>query len=134
MANNVWKTNMKNSYPASSSTPVWNLTELLARVDNDEGLLCELLAIFKEDFPKTMHSLEAAVASGACQDTATLSHTLKGMLSNLGAAPAAGAAADLERLAKAESKTLLRDALQALEQEAASLASQIEAYLAEVRR
>jgi hypothetical protein len=56
------------------------------------------------------------------------------MLSNLGAAPAARAAAELERLAKAESKTLLRDALQALEQEAASLASQIEAYLAEVRR
>jgi HPt (histidine-containing phosphotransfer) domain-containing protein len=124
--------NMKNSQ--QNSSPVWNLPELLVRVDNDRELLCDLLAIFKEDFPKTMQSLEAAVGSGDCQNTATFSHTLKGMLASLGAAPAAAAAAEIERLAKVKDRAQLTNALQAFEQEAASLVPQIEAYLAEVRR
>jgi two-component system, sensor histidine kinase and response regulator len=122
--------NMKN--PQQTSPPVWNLAELLVRVDNDQDLLYDLLAIFKEDFPKTMQSLETAVKGGDCRNTATLSHTLKGMLSSLGAAPAA--AAEIERLAKAEHRMQLSDALQAFEQQAASLVPQIEAYMAEVRR
>jgi hypothetical protein len=36
------------------SEPVWNLTELLERIENDQELLRELLNIFKEDFPQTM--------------------------------------------------------------------------------
>ena len=40
------------------SEPVWNLPELLERVDNDQVLLRELLDIFKEDFPQTIRSLE----------------------------------------------------------------------------
>jgi hypothetical protein len=36
------------------SEPVWNLAELLERVDNDHELLRELLNIFKEDFPQTI--------------------------------------------------------------------------------
>jgi HPt (histidine-containing phosphotransfer) domain-containing protein len=125
--------NMNNSQQ-TSSPPVWNLAELLARVDNDQELLRDLLAIFKEDFPKTMQSLEAAIRGGDCRNAASFSHTLKGMLSSLGAAPAAAAAAEIERLAKAEGRTQLSNALQAFEQEAASLVPQIEAYLAEVRR
>jgi HPt (histidine-containing phosphotransfer) domain-containing protein len=118
----------------TSSPPVWNLSELLVRVDNDRELLLDLLGIFKEDFPKTMHSLQAAVGGCDCRNTACLSHTLKGMLSSLGAAPAAAAAGEIERLAKAERPMQLSEALEAFEQEAATLVPQIEAYMAEVRR
>jgi HPt (histidine-containing phosphotransfer) domain-containing protein len=126
-------TNMKNSQQ-TFSPPVWDLAELLVRVDNDQELLCELLAIFKEDFPKTMQSLQAAVARGDCGNTASLSHALKGMLSNLAAGPASAAVAEIERLAKAESRAQLNTALHAFEQQAASLVPRIEAYMAEVRR
>jgi HPt (histidine-containing phosphotransfer) domain-containing protein len=66
------------------SEPVWNQAELLDRVDHDQELLRELLTIFRTDFPRTIHSLEAAVAGGDLKNSASLSHALKGMLSNLG--------------------------------------------------
>ncbi|MGB9466888.1 MAG: response regulator [Candidatus Acidiferrum sp.] len=117
-----------------SSKPVWNQAEVLDRVDNDQELLLELLTIFKEDFPRTIRSLEAAVSGGDLKSTAWLSHTLKGMLSNLGAVRAATAASMLEELASTENKTSLRVALDELEREAASLLPELDAYMAEVRR
>ena len=116
------------------STPVWNQAELLDRVDNDLELLQELLAIYKHDFPRTIRSLQSAVASGDLKNTASLSHTLKGMLSNLGAARAAGAAARLEEMASGGEKDRLQDGLQALQREAASLMPELDAYATEVRR
>jgi HPt (histidine-containing phosphotransfer) domain-containing protein len=116
----------------SASKPAWNLADLLDRVDNDQELLRELLTIFKEDFPRTIQSLESAVAHGDSKNTASLSHTLKGMLSNLGGTRAAAAAAKLEETANAGEKTLLRDAFDALEVEAASLIPELDAYMSEV--
>ncbi len=117
-----------------NSSPVWNQAELLERVDNDQELLRDLLAIFKEDFPRTIRSLEAAVHGADLKSTATLSHTLKGMLSNLGGTRAAAAAAKLEQMANAGEKAPLRDALDALQREAASLLPELDAYMAEVQR
>ena len=79
---------------------VWNLPELLERVDNDQ-VLRELLDIFKEDFPQTFRSLKSAVTDGDLKSSSRLSHTLKGMLSSLGATRAAAAASKLEALSSA---------------------------------
>lgn len=114
--------------------PPWNRAELLERIDNDEELVRELLAIFKEDFPRTVRSLEAAVSSGDLKNSGSLSHTLKGMLLNLGGAPAAAAAARLEELACAGEIAALKDAFDALEREAGRLLPELDAYMAEVRR
>ena len=114
--------------------PAWNQAELLARVDNDGELVRELLALFKEDFPRTVRSLEAAVSSEDLKNSGSLSHTLKGTLSNLGAARAAAAAASLEKLACAGETAALKDAFDALEREAGRLLPELDAYLAEVRR
>jgi two-component system, sensor histidine kinase and response regulator len=116
-----------------SAQPVWNLPELLVRVDHDQELLRDLLNIFKEDFPRTMASLRSAVAAADCNNAASLSHALKGMLSNLAATNASVAAAELERLAKAQDKSGLSSALGCLEREASWLVPEIEAYIAEVR-
>jgi HPt (histidine-containing phosphotransfer) domain-containing protein len=114
--------------------PAWNQAELLERVDNDRELVRELLAIFKEDFPQTIGSLEAAVSSGDLKNSGSLSHTLKGMLSNLGGARAAAAAARLEELAGAGEIAALRGAFDDLEREAGRLLPELDAYMAEVRR
>lgn len=119
----------KETVPA----PAWNQAELLERVDNDQVLLQELLAIFKEDFPRTMQSLESAVSAADLKNTSRLSHTLKGMLSSLGGARAAAAASKLESLASDGEEAALKDALATLESEAALLLPELNAYRAEVR-
>jgi two-component system, sensor histidine kinase and response regulator len=115
------------------SEPVWNLTELLERIENDQELLRELLNIFKEDFPQTMRSLQSAVNAEDLKNSSRLSHTLKGMLSSLGATRAAAAAAKLEALSSAGETASMEGALNALEAEAHRLLPELEAYMAEVR-
>jgi two-component system, sensor histidine kinase and response regulator len=112
----------------------WNLAELLDRVDNDQELLRELLDIFKEDFPRTMRSLESPVAVSDLKNISRLSHTLKGMLSSLGGTRAAAAAGKLEVLATAGEIAFLKGALDALAHEAENLVPELNAYMAEVRR
>jgi hypothetical protein len=41
-----------------SSHRTVNLDELLTRVENDHNLLCELIRMFKEDFPRLLKSLQ----------------------------------------------------------------------------
>src|SRR5271169_215850 len=112
----------------------WNVDEFLSRVDNDQVLLRELLTIFKEDFPRTMQSLEIAVTALDLKSCARLSHTLKGMLSSLGAIRAAAASAKLEALSSAGETASLQSALKALESEAESLLPELDAYVTGVQR
>jgi HPt (histidine-containing phosphotransfer) domain-containing protein len=123
-----------NKKEGGLSEPVWNLPELLERVDNDQVLLRELLDIFKEDFPETLRSLKTAVTDEDLKSSSRLSHTLKGMLSSLGATRAAAAASKLEALSSVGETPLLHAALNALESEAESLLPELEAYMTEVRR
>jgi two-component system sensor histidine kinase/response regulator len=116
------------------SGPVWNLAELLERVDNDQELLRELVNIFKEDFPRTMRLLESAIAVADLKNVARLSHTLKGMLSSLGGVRTAAAAARLEVMASAGESASLKSVFDTLEREGASLLPELDAYMAEVRR
>ncbi len=106
----------------------------MERVDNDQVLLRELLDIFKEDFPQTFRSLKSAVTDGDLKSSSRLSHTLKGMLSSLGATRAAAAASKLEALSSAGEATSLHAALNAMESEGESLVPELDAYMAEVRR
>ena len=122
--------NAKETLPEAA----WNYAELLERVDNDQDLLRELLTIFKEDFPRTMRSLESAVAAADLKNASRLSHTLKGMLSSLGAGRAAMGASRLEDLAFAGDAISLRGAFDALQAQTASLLPELDAYMSEVPR
>src|SRR5215467_7526674 len=77
-----------------------DFAELLARVENDRELLRDLLAIFKEEFPRRHRALREAVEAQNEKNVAAEAHALKGMLFNLAAREAAEAAARLEQLAK----------------------------------
>lgn len=109
-----------------------NLPELLSRVDNDRELLCDLLTIFKEDFPRHLRGLQEAVASQDLKQTMIVSHTLKGMLANLAVTRAAAAVAQLEELAHEGAAT--QQALALFELEVQGLLPEMETYMAEVRR
>ena len=83
-----------------------NFPELLSRVDNDRELLLDLFAIFKDEFPRHLQALRDAVSRDDMKQAATVSHTLKGMLSNLAVTRAARGAGQLEELALAKEKCL----------------------------
>jgi two-component system sensor histidine kinase/response regulator len=110
-----------------------NLPELLTRVDNDRELLCDLLSIFKEEFPGYVKSLEKAVVEMDAAEVASVSHTLKGMLLNLAVAKASASAARLEQLARAGETASLRDAFAAFERDVHGLLPEMESYMAEAR-
>jgi PAS domain S-box-containing protein len=117
----------------SSETTSINLNELLARVDNDRELLCDLLSIFKQEFPGYLQALQNAVERSDVAQVAGVSHTLKGMLSNLAVTKAAASISRLEQFARAGESLPLRKALAVFEQDVKGLLPEMESYLAEAR-
>jgi two-component system, sensor histidine kinase and response regulator len=111
-----------------------NFPELLSRVDNDRELLVDLFNIFKEEFPRHLQALHDAVALHDMNQTATVSHTLKGMLLNLAVTRAAKAAGQLEQLAHEGAKASVLQAFTAFEMEVQGLLPEMEIYKAEVWR
>lgn len=124
---------MRKGEPSASST-IWDRPDVLNRVENDRELLHEILTMFREDFPPALAALGSAVQSADVKQSATLSHKLKGMLSNVGAVAAATAASELESLASAKNTSSLVDAFATLEHVSNTLLRELDAYLAEVRR
>lgn len=116
----------------ASKAPSLNLAELLSRVDNDRELLRDLLSIFKEEFPQQKRALQEAVERQDAKEVAVVSHTLKGMLSNLAVSRAAAAAGCLEQLARDGAKAALPEAFTAFENEVQGLLPEMETYIVEV--
>jgi HPt (histidine-containing phosphotransfer) domain-containing protein len=110
-----------------------NLTELLARVENDHELLCELIEIFKKDLPCLLQSLQTSVAREDMKNVEATSHALKGMLSGLSVTQAAATASRLEQMGREGSTSELTDALRLLESELADLLPELDVYASEVK-
>lgn len=107
-----------------------DLPELLARVDNDRDLLCELIGIFKEEFPRLLQELQQSVAGEDVKKVVATSHALKGMLSGLSVTRAAAMASRLEQMGRAGKTPGLTDALTLFEREVADLLPELDGYTA----
>ena len=116
-----------------SSQVAVNLPELLVRVENDHDLLCELIGIFKEEFPGLLRSLQQCVVCGDMKNVVATSHALKGMLSGLSVTRAAALAAALEQMAREGKTSGLTEALALLESEVADLLPELDACAEEAR-
>jgi HPt (histidine-containing phosphotransfer) domain-containing protein len=119
--------------PNASPRVTVNLQELLARVENDRELLFDLLAIFKDEFPAHLRSLEAAVAHKDAREVARISHILKGMLLNLAVSKAAASIANLEQLARAGTVASFQGALASFIADVQGVLPEMETYMAEAR-
>jgi HPt (histidine-containing phosphotransfer) domain-containing protein len=115
-----------------SSKPVLNLSELLARVDNDSELLREVIGICKAEIPRHISLLREAVAQADMKNIEKLGHTLNGMLLHLAATRAAAAAGRLEQLGRSGDTTTLRSAVAIFESEVAKLMTELEAHMAKI--
>jgi PAS domain S-box-containing protein len=79
-----------------------DLDDALERLDDDKGLLCELLGQFAESHATSAQQLLAFLDQGELEDAARLAHTLKGSAANLGAKALAVASENLVRTARAQ--------------------------------
>ena len=111
---------------------IFDHEELLARVENDRELLRDLLAIFKEDFPRQLLALREAVDAKDGNRLATAAHTLRGMLSNLAASQAAATAARLEQMGRKNETLGFQEAFGVFENDVNKLLPQLDACMAEV--
>jgi CheY-like chemotaxis protein len=111
---------------------IFDHQELLARVENDRELLRDLLAIFKEDFPRQLLALREAVEAKDGDRVATAAHTLRGMLSNLAATQAAATAARLEQMGRKNETLGFQEAFGVFQNDANKLLPQLDACMAEV--
>lgn len=71
---------------------------LLARVDNDQGLLRELVGIFLEDCPGWLEQIQFSVRRSDACNLKLFAHLLGGTASNFGASVVTAAARRLERM------------------------------------
>jgi two-component system sensor histidine kinase/response regulator len=109
-----------------------DFAELLSRVENDRELMRDLLSIFKEEFPRRRQALREAVESLDAKQVASEAHALKGMLSNLAAREAAGAAARLEQLGWERKSAEFRESLATFDNIAEELLGQLDSCVTEV--
>jgi HPt (histidine-containing phosphotransfer) domain-containing protein len=105
---------------------VLDVTELLARVENDRELLRELVAIFKTQVPGQMILLRANIENREMTAIVAAGHTFKGMLSTLGAARAAAAATRLENFGKEGAKDKLEASFIELQNEISLLIPELD--------
>jgi len=93
------------------------------------------MSIFKEDFPRHLRELADVTAARDLKKVAVVSHTLKGMLANLAVTRAAAAAAKLEQVSRdGASEAEISSAFREFQREVQGLSSEVDAYMAEVRR
>ena len=93
--------------------------ELLARVEQDRDLMQDLLAMFREEYPRQRQVLQQALEAKDMEQIQAAGHTLKGMCANLAMPQTAQAAALVETAAKTQNGETLSGAVTALDQAAA---------------
>ena len=111
-----------------------DLPDLLRRVDSDRNLLCELLTLFKEEFPSLLQALQEAVVRGDAKGVEVTAHTIKGMLANVSFVRAAASAKRIEHMGQQCVTQGLSEELAGLEQEASLALAELEAFCTEMIR
>ncbi len=87
--------------PEPLAAPVLDRAGLLARLDGDEDAAQEILAAFRDDLPRQIAALQAALAGGDAAAASRQAHTLKGVAANVGAERLRAVATALETAAQA---------------------------------
>jgi two-component system sensor histidine kinase/response regulator len=85
---------------AACDTSVVDRAAVLDRVGGDEELLSEIIDIFLEECPSLVAAIRDAVRKQDARALERSAHSLKGSVSNFGAASATQAALDLELMGR----------------------------------
>jgi len=80
---------------------IYDYVGSLRRMGDDHDLFREMVGLLRSDAPHLLQALQAALKEGDTPRLHRAAHTLKGLAANFGAERAVTAAAEVERLAKA---------------------------------
>lgn len=105
-----------------------NLVEL---DDGGHGLLTEMIEIFRQDTPRRIRDILAAVAHGDAEELARAGHALKGGAGALGANALRLLAADLENLGRDGSSDAGSDLQERLDSAFTDSLAALEGYVAD---
>jgi CheY-like chemotaxis protein len=98
---------------------------LLARMEGDQALLAEVVAIFHAEAPRMLADLRRAIDEGDAAGLQRVAHSFKGAVAIFGAERASDAAQALESLGRNGSVSGAADALAALEQQMTALSNEL---------
>jgi len=118
-----------------TASDLLDLTTLQNLVELDEGgheLLSEMIAIFREDTPRRIRDILAAIARGNAEDLSRAGHALKGGAGALGADAMRHLAAGLEALGRSGSTDAGEDLPQRLEAMFQASLAALDAYVAKL--
>jgi HPt (histidine-containing phosphotransfer) domain-containing protein len=102
---------------ADSSSDVIDLAASLRRMGNNRELFAEVVAIYDEDSPQLLERIRRAIHNGDAAGLHRAAHSMKGLVANFGAGPAAEAAYALETMGTRRDLDGSEGALRALEHE-----------------
>jgi HPt (histidine-containing phosphotransfer) domain-containing protein len=102
---------------------------ILARLQGDEELFRELVALFMSDTPSLLKEARKALASGDADTLQRTAHTIKGSVSNFGGGPAVEAAWLLEQIGRAGDLTGGADALMRVEHALAVVEGELQEWV-----
>ncbi len=102
---------------------------MLENVAGQHALLAEIIAVYRQDVPRLVGELRAAIMREDATAIERAAHQIKGVLGTLGAEPAAEAAARLEALGADNSLDRAGCVLSALEHELDRLAPELDSLL-----
>ena len=106
---------------------ILDINEFLERIQNDKGLLWELLDIFVEDFQQKRMQLREALQSHDATQVRKLAHALKGSSANISAHQLSGVLRELEKMGQNNTLTGADELL-------ADMDKKFEALLARISR
>ena len=84
----------------SKAAGIWDPEAALARVDNDRALFGDVIEIFREEGPKLVQKLAAALAQGNTEEAQRAAHSIKGEVSYFAAPKAVELAKTIEYAAR----------------------------------
>jgi two-component system sensor histidine kinase/response regulator len=89
----------------------------MLRLGNDVSLFEEFIGFYREDYPRLLETLRAAVKDKNAEAIHHAAHSLKGLVASLGATQVVHAASALERMGRARDLSEVDAAFRKLEAE-----------------
>jgi len=114
----------------NSSNKICDLSAALARMGDNVTLLKQLVDFCREDLPMYMARLQAGIEAGNKTEVQLAAHSVKGLVVNFNAEPAANVAIRLERMGQTGELEGALEAFRELERETSRLLAAIDADLA----
>ncbi len=106
----------------------------LHRLENDHGLLCDIIGIFLSEYPKSLAQIEAALQAGDSEKIYVLAHRFKGSVSSFAAQRATSLGAALESAGREGNVAEARRLFLQLKEETSRLLPQLSEIFDSLRR